>query len=258
MPQSKAHSSKRENLSGQAYLTIRNRILHGQLAMGSVLSRRKLAIDLGMSLLPICAAIQRLENEGLVESKPRVGTRVRIPTAQDIHEQYIIREALEGQAARLVAERANMQQRQELVRMADQLDALYRRTTLDRDPDYLFAVHGYHLQLHMRIAEFSGIAALREMIEKNNILVWNWLYDLVAHQSAHPASFHADLIATITNGDADAAQKAMREHIQFGKEHTIRTVVQVSTTPANRWRLRGPATPSSAELPLSEANPVQA
>src|SRR5208282_318497 len=125
MSRTKVQTLTRESLSGQAYLAIRNRILHGQLPMGSVLSRRRLATDLGMSMLPICAAIQRLENEGLVESRPRVGTRVRVPTEQDIREQYIIREALECQAARLVVERATMKQRQELVHMADQLDALY-------------------------------------------------------------------------------------------------------------------------------------
>ncbi len=99
MSRTKVRTSTRANLSEQAYLAIRDRILHGQLTMGSVLSRRRLATDLGMSMLPVCAAIQRLENEGLVESKPRVGTRVRVPTEQDVREQYIIREALECQAA---------------------------------------------------------------------------------------------------------------------------------------------------------------
>ncbi len=59
-----------------------------------------------------------------------------------------------------------MQQRHELVRMAEQLDALYRRTATDQDPEFLFAVHGYHMQLHMRIAEFSGVSALRETDRK--------------------------------------------------------------------------------------------
>ena len=215
MSRTKVQTLTRESLSGQAYLAIRNRILHGQLTMGSVLSRRRLATDLGMSMLPICAAIQRLENEGLVESKPRVGTRVRIPTEQDIREQYIIREALESQAARLVAERATMQQRQELVRMADQLDALYRRTATDHDPEFLFAVHGYHMQLHLRIAEFSGVSALRELIEKNSVLVWNWLYDLVAPQSAHPSRFHADLI------DSDHGERRGGCRAGHAQAHTV-------------------------------------
>lgn len=251
MPRTNTKSSSRESLSDQAYLAIRNQILHGHLNMGSVLSRRRLASDLNMSMLPICAAIQRLENDGLVESKPRVGTRVRVPTEQDIREQYIIREALECQAARLVAERATIQQRQELVRMADQLDALYRRALTDHDSDFLFAVHGYHMQLHMRIAEYSGIAALRELIEKNNVLVWNWFYDLVAPPSAHPSRFHADLVAVLTGRDVEAAGQAMRKHIGFGEEDTIRAIASARTSPGSRWRLRGVLAVEQISVPVS-------
>jgi GntR family transcriptional regulator, rspAB operon transcriptional repressor len=249
MPRPKVQASIRENLSGQAYLAIRNKILHGQLTLGAVLSRRKLATDLGMSMLPICTAIQHLEDEGLLESKPRVGTRVRIPTEQDIRERHIIREALESQAARLVAENATMQQRQELVHMAEQLDALYRRASTDQDPEFLFAVHGYHMQFHLRIAEFSGVVALRELIEKNSVLVLNWLYDLVTPQTPLPLRFHSDLIDVVTGRDVDAAEQAMRKHVQYGEEETVRAVVRASTSPESRWRLRG--------SPVEESNPVQ-
>ena len=250
MPGTTVQTSTRESLSGQAYVAIRNKILHGQLTLGSVLSRRKLATELGMSMLPICAAIQRLENERLVESKPRIGTRVRIPSEQEIRELYIIREALECQAARLVAEKASMQRRQELVRMADQLDALYRRAGADGDAEFLFAVHGYHMQLHLRIAEFSGIFALRELIEKNSVLVLNWIFDLVARQAPLPPGFHSDLIKAVTGTDVEAAEQAMRKHIQYGEEENILAAALASTGSDSRWRLRG--SPGEKRLPRSK------
>ena len=220
-------------------MAIRNRILHGQLAIGAVLSRRNMARDLGMSMLPICTAIQRLEEEGLLESKPRVGTRVRVPTEQDIRERHIIREALESQAARLVAENASIQHRHELVRMAEQLDALYRRTGTDQDPEFLFAVHGYHMQFHLRIAEFSGVAALRELIEKNSVLVLNWMYDLLTPQQPLPDRFHSELIDVVIGRDVEAAERAMRKHVRYGEEATIRAVARSSASPDSRWRVRG-------------------
>src|SRR5579863_8350254 len=138
--------------------------------MGAVLSRRRLAAYLGMSLLPISEAVQRLESDGLLESRPQVGTRVRIPTEQNVRDRFIIREALEGQAARLFAERASIEQRQELKLMAEQMDTLFGRLSMDNgDAEFSFAVHSYHFQLHMRIAEYSGCAALQEMIQKNNV-----------------------------------------------------------------------------------------
>jgi GntR family transcriptional regulator, rspAB operon transcriptional repressor len=242
-------SSNQESLTEKAYLAIRNQILHGKLALGTVLSRRRLATDLGMSMLPICAAIQRLENEGLVESQPRVGTRVRIPTEQDIRERHTIREGLESQAARLVAEKATMQQRQELVRMAEQLDALFRRITTENGTDFLFAVHGYHMQLHLKIAEFSGVPALRELIEKNNVLIMNWLYNLATPGPSPRSRFHADLVDVITGRDVEAAERALRAHIQSREEDTIHTVEHARTSPASRWRLR--------ESPAGESIPLQ-
>lgn len=247
MAHSKTQASTRENLSRQAYLAIKDQILHGQLTLGSVISRRKLASQLGMSMLPICTAIQKLEDEGLLESKPRVGTRMRIPTEQDIRERHTIREALECQAARLVSKNATIEQRQELLHMAKQLDSLYRRTTNDQDPEFLFAIHGYHMQLHLRIAEYSGIAALRELIEKNNVLVFNWLYDLV---TPLPSRFHFDLVNEVVGTDVEAAERAMRLHVQFGEEATIRAIARANSCPGNRWRLHELQTaPAGAAVP---------
>jgi DNA-binding GntR family transcriptional regulator len=62
---------------------------------------------------------------GLVESKPRVGTRVRVPTRQDIEDRSLVREALETQAARLFAGRATAAEKKELRQMGRRVDQLY-------------------------------------------------------------------------------------------------------------------------------------
>ncbi|MEK7831518.1 MAG: GntR family transcriptional regulator, partial [Acidobacteriota bacterium] len=76
-------SQETVSLAGEAYVTLRERILRGELPIGMVISRRKIATELGMSMLPVSEALQRLEFEGLLESRPRAGTRVRIPTEDD-------------------------------------------------------------------------------------------------------------------------------------------------------------------------------
>src|ERR1041385_2060227 len=86
-----------DSLASRAYVEIRNKILKGDLAVGEALSRRKLASELGISVPPISEALQRLEREGLLESKPRVGTRVRVPTPRDVEDRSLVREALETQ-----------------------------------------------------------------------------------------------------------------------------------------------------------------
>jgi DNA-binding GntR family transcriptional regulator len=232
--------TSRASLAEQAYLSIRERILRGQLALGAVLSRRRLADELGMSMLPITEAVQRLEAEGLLESRPQVGTRVRIPSEQDVRERFIIREALESQSARMFAERATMAQRQELLLMAENLDAVFTRSQNDDcDPEFLFAVHRYHFQFHMKITEHSGCSALREMIEKNNVLVLNWLYDLSGHQPPPPPRFHRDLVAILNTGDPLAADAAMRQHVRWGIDETVQAIRRTKPSLSPKWRLRG-------------------
>jgi DNA-binding GntR family transcriptional regulator len=216
------------SLSQRAYSVIRDRILKGELGLGASLSRRKLASDLGMSLLPVSEALQRLENDGLVESRPRIGTRVCNPTPQDIRERYEVREALESHAARLFAEKASVRERLELQKMAEHMDALFNRCFAgqENDPDFLYAVHSYHAELHLRIAECTGCRALRTAIEKNHVLIFNWLYDVAAQRPPLPPHFHRELIESISEGDPASADTAMRKHIRYGLERVVHKVAE--------------------------------
>ncbi len=210
---------KDENLSDHAYYVIRERILKGEIALGAPLSRRKIAAELGMSILPVAEALQILENDGLVESRARVGTRVCLPTASQIRERYEVREALESQAARLYAAKATPRERRELAGMAEHLDAMFNRCNGDAasDREYLFAVHSYHLQFHLRIAQCTGCTALAEIIEKTHVLVYNWLFDIAARRPPLPQRFHRDLIAALNQADVELADRAMRDHVRHGR-----------------------------------------
>lgn len=217
---------ERSGLSEKAYLTLRDRILKGQLPLGAALSRRTLATELNMSLLPVSEALQRLESDGLVESRPRVGTRVCNPGTAEIRERYEVREALESQAARLFAARAGVREKLELQRMAENMDAMFNRclATDDHDPDFLYAVHSYHSQLHLRIAEGANCRALQGAIERNQVLIFNWLVDVAARRPALPPTFHRDLVSGIATGSPEEADRAMRHHIRYGLDNVVRSL----------------------------------
>jgi DNA-binding GntR family transcriptional regulator len=222
------------SLSDRAYLMIREAILRGKVRPGTVFSRRKLAEDFGMSFLPISEALQRLENDGLVESRPRAGTRVRVPNIEEIRGRYVVREALEAQSARLCCERAVFEERLDLQRMADQLDTLYSHAE-SGGPDFQFVVHTHHHELHMRIAEYARCEELKQAIEKNHVLIYNWFFDVTAQRRSLPPHFHADLVKVITGDDIHAADNAMRLHVQFGLPDVIEKIVPEAP---GEWRLR--------------------
>jgi GntR family transcriptional regulator, rspAB operon transcriptional repressor len=225
-------------LAARAYLQIRNKILKGELPVGRALSRRQLAIELSISVPPVTEALQQLEAEGLLESKPRVGTRVRIPTRQDIEERSIVREALETQAARLFAERATPAEKEELRRMGRQVDQLYACCDVETvDRDFLFSANVYHMRLHLRIAECARCPALHDAIEKEQVLVFNWIYDMAARRRTLGSDFHTrltDVLATGTPAEADAA---IRHHIHFGLREVLGKLELVHDT-GQSWRPR--------------------
>jgi DNA-binding GntR family transcriptional regulator len=109
----------------QAYFTLRQRILRAEYPFGTILSPRRLARQFGMSLVPVAKALQRLEQEGLVERRSRAVTRVKIPTPDEIRGLYVVREALESQAARLCAVHATAAERIMLRTLAEELDHLF-------------------------------------------------------------------------------------------------------------------------------------
>ena len=227
-----------QGLSEQAYRKIREQILQGRFALGAAISRRRLAVEFGMSVIPVSDAIQRLSQEGLIESRPQVGTRIRIPTETDIRDRFVVREALESQAARLFSERAGMAERRELRDRAAELDTLYaERYAHPDDPTLVFRVNTTHVSLHMRIAECSGSQALCHLIESNDVLFYNWMFDLVGEQPPVPAHFHSDLILAISSTEQSVADAAMRSHVRYNLEATIQSMRKISAQAESSWRL---------------------
>jgi GntR family transcriptional regulator, rspAB operon transcriptional repressor len=221
-------------LADQAYLSIREEILRGRLRPGAPLSRRRLAGELGMSVVPVADALRRLEEAGLVESRSRAGTRVRIPSESDVRNLYELREALESQSARLFTERATPREKQELRRHAEQVDVLFNRlATSDRDPDFTFVVNSQHVQLHMMIAEHAGSPLLRDMIDRNHVLILNWLFDVAGRRTALPTGFHARLADALASGDSGVADAAMRAHVRYGLPEISSQIRQLA---ASEWR----------------------
>jgi DNA-binding GntR family transcriptional regulator len=232
--------SQATSLANRAYLDIRNQILKGELPVGVALSRRRLAAQLNFSVPPVTEALQQLENEGLLESKPRVGTRVRIPTRQEVEDRSLVREALETQAARLFAERAMPAEKEELRRMGRHVDQLYTACeagTVDRN--FLFSVNTYHMGLHLRIAECARCPALRDAIEKEQVLIFNWLYDTAVRRNTLASNYHTLLADALATGRPEQADAAMRQHIRVGLQEVLARLARLGSPEIEiGWRLK--------------------
>lgn len=230
------------SLAESAYQTVRDWILSGDYPPGTPLTRRPIADRLGMSLIPVTEALQRLAAEGLVESLPRIGTRVRIPTPDQIRGHYDLRQALETQSARLFAERASPAQREQLRENARKLDDLY--AGLDRhDPRFdrkLFRAHQEHAKLHLFIAASAGSKPLIDALERSHVIIFNWLYNSAAHIERHPPNWHTKLAESLVTDDPEKADRAMRHHTRYGMEEVIVRISAYEFSNRHDGSFRGP------------------
>lgn len=205
-----------DGLAEQAYHVVRDRILKGEYTFGTVISRRDLADELGMSLVPVNEAMSRLENEYLIENTPRVGTKVKTPTPQDIRGFWAVREGLETQSARLFAKMATKKERQELIEMGKELDIKHETTTSADEPDAqaLYEWRCAHMRYHTRIAECTKLPFLASQIERNQLLVFNWFYDQQLYGGRKlPAHWHEQLAHSLAESTEEDADAAMRRHL---------------------------------------------
>jgi DNA-binding GntR family transcriptional regulator len=201
------------SLAGEAYEFVKQRILRGHLPLGQVISRRKIAAELGMSFLPVSEALLRLEFEGLLESRPRAGTRVRIPSREDVRGHFIVREALEVQAALLFAAGATVEDRNDLEKLSQRVDAM----SVSDQSLYLPA----HENLHRRIAEGARCPALSLAIEKTHALASTWFCITREASDDAPPRRHQLLAEVLITGKPEEAAEAMREHVKRGMQNTM-------------------------------------
>ena len=92
------------SLIEQVATELRRRILSGELEPGQRIRELEFAPELGVSRTPLRLALGELETEGLVERVGKRGFQVRRVTLDQVAEAVDVRGALEGLAARMVAE----------------------------------------------------------------------------------------------------------------------------------------------------------
>lgn len=191
-----------------AYNIILHKIMDGEYPPGTKLSRRKMAQVTNVSVIPVIEALKRLEEYGLVESRPQWGSFVTVPTRDNVIHTYQLREAVECKVARIMAEQMTKVQADYLMEIATKLDTVpYDTTSIDES-------RNNHLKFHRDLAAFTGNELLVKTLDKAN-LFWILCQALVAKASKteYPRYWHRKLMEDILSGDPDRAEVSMREHV---------------------------------------------
>src|SRR3954469_13203764 len=110
-----AESAPRRDNVEQVYRRVREAILEGDIAPGTVMSQVALADELGVSRTPLREALRMLQSEGLAGARanprglgaPRANPRVMVTpiSATALEDLVVMRVALETEAVRLSVSR---------------------------------------------------------------------------------------------------------------------------------------------------------
>lgn len=186
-------------------------IAKGIIPAGYRLTEISLAEHFGCSTTPVREAIRKLEAEGLVKIYPRRGAEVTSVGVDDLKKLYEVRMVLECHAVRRAAERVAAGDTGG-VRAARQLVERQRRFLDGSEP----ASAPIDSQVHAAIAELAGNDVMAGMIgtatrqieavqARSGALVADWEPAVVAHER---------VLDEIEAGNADAAERLMREHLE--------------------------------------------
>jgi len=194
---------------------LRHAIVEGEIPAGSKISEPVLAARYGISRGPLREAMRRLESSNLVDRKPNVGARVITLSSDQLLEIYVIREALEGMAARLAAEKMSDAAIADLKRLLAQ----HRNEVAREDWQTYFQQEG-DLDFHFRIAQGTGNHRLIDIL-------CNDLYHLarmyrcqfgMKSDRARDALKEHELIAdAIAERDGELAEWLTRRHIRISR-----------------------------------------
>ena len=124
----------RSTLTGETMNRLRQAILAGQLAGGTLLPESQTAAQLGVSRVPVREALVELERQGLVEFDRNGRASVRAFTEDDITEIMSLRATLQTMAARQAASRLtdeDVGRLEEILARARETHDLTKFSTLD-------------------------------------------------------------------------------------------------------------------------------
>lgn len=197
------------------YQLVLEGIVAGKYGQGSRLRERELSELYDVSRIPVREAIQRLEQDGFVETFPRRGAVVRRLTLTDVNELFDVRLCLETFAARMAATRVAAGQ--PAGRLQELLDETRNAIDGGRSDD----VVRLSAEFHAEIVRLSGNRLLIESV-KPLFGRMRWIFGLAHNRSNElQRDEHMELCHAILAGKSDLAYSLAYSHIELGRQPVL-------------------------------------
>ena len=198
-----------------AYYRLYEAIRAGDFRPGDRLREIEVAKRMALSRTPVREALRKLESDGIVEHRPRLGAVIRTLSPSEVVELYEMRLVLERTAAQMAAKHANGAEIDILNDINDQIAALSNETqqaaALNQD---------FHHRIYLASRNRFLLASARGL---NNalMLLGPTTLDDEARIKAVSAQ-HARIIEAIRARDQTAAGDTAEAHLQTSLRHRLK------------------------------------
>ncbi|WP_276958833.1 GntR family transcriptional regulator [Allomeiothermus silvanus] len=214
--------TERATESQSAYVQVRQAILDGKLLPGQRLVEKELSEQFGLGRAAIRTALARLEQEGLVESEPFRGARVRSLSEAEAVEVLEARAALEALSAYHAARRATPEQ-------IETLWAIHRQMEQRHRAGDLWGMSELNNLLHRTLVEISEHRTAARLIEglRAQGVRHQFRTILVPGRPQQSLREHRRIIAAVAAHQPQEAAQAMKAHLE-GVIAALRGIVRSS------------------------------
>lgn len=192
------------------YNTIKERILAGHYKAGQRLVTNDLAMELGVSRMPVREALQRLEAAtGLLSRIPHKGAVVNAISQDDILEVFCIRAVLESLAARMAC--LNLEENQ-----IDHLEAINREIidvghTID-EQGFLSLNAKFHEPIWQAAKAPRLVGMLRSLYDASR--GYRYISLKLPGRFEEIVEEHAQIVVALRGRDPDVVERVVKEHYQ--------------------------------------------
>jgi DNA-binding GntR family transcriptional regulator len=187
---------------------IRDAIVRGEYAPNQRLIEADLSATFAASRATVRTALLELASEGLVERLPNRGSRVRAISLDEAIEIIEVRMGVEGLCAAKTAEHLTDAEAAEFEGLREEMFA----AVADGD---LVEYSRLHQRLDLRIRELSRHATASDVLARLHAQSVRHQFKLSSRPQRAKVSVlqHAAIIDAIVARDADAAERAVHEHL---------------------------------------------
>ncbi len=204
----------------RVYESLRDRILRGEIPARTRLVEGRLSQEIGASRTPVREALHLLEREGLVESFPRGGYRVRGIEWSEVEEICEIRVSSETLAARWAIERMGAADLAALEGNVGRAEVELREGRWDQ-----FAERDG--EFHEILVRASGSRRLLELCRTLRRHMLRYRVESLGEPEAVSIALggHRRIVRCVREKDAAGAAGAIRRHLEDAKEGIRRSTL---------------------------------